>query len=96
MIKVLSIHVDDVVLLYLAGYLAKIFRLFSKPSKRRLYKKVIEEALQRLSLLVVVAFVDTGDSNLLVLPHRLLILLLLHGHIYQLLLDLGEDLNADA
>jgi hypothetical protein len=82
MIEMFSVHIDDVVLLYLPRYLAQVFGLFAIASQRGLHEKIIEEILQCLALKVVVAFVDADDSHLLVLPYHLLVLLLIRGDIY--------------
>lgn len=96
MIEMFPIHVDDIVLLNLAGYLAQVFGLLPVPRECRLHQEVLEQALECSGLLVVVALVDAGDAQLLILPDHLLVLLLIGRHVYQLLLDLGQDLDADA
>jgi hypothetical protein len=96
MIKMFSVHVNNVVLLYLPWYLAQVLGLFPIPSECRLHKKVFEESFERIALLRVVALVDAGDAYLLILPDHLLIILLIRRHIDQLLLDLRKDLDANA
>lgn len=92
----LSIHVNDVVLLDLAGDLTQVLLLLAIASQCGLHEEIIEECLQRLTFLGIKALVDTCDANLLILAHYLLIILLVGGDIYQLLLDLSKDLNSDA
>ncbi len=96
MIKMFSVHVNDVVLLNLPRYLAQVLGLFPIPSECRLHKKVFEESFECITLLCVVALVDAGDAYLLILPDHLLVILFIRCHIYQLLLDLGKDLDANA
>ncbi len=95
LVKVLSIHVNDVVLLDLASDLTRVLVLLAIASQSGFHEEILEKGLQRLTLLVIEALINTCDAHLLVLPHNLLIVLLVVGHVYHLLLDLSKDLNAD-